>query len=280
MTNALEIKEELLNRGYEEVTISDVTKNSVHLTALSIRKNKDQNIAPCIYVTDEIKELPDATTACDMIVKRISGKETLDIGAPEQLISKEYIMKTIMIGAQRSSDQQLIKRESYLQGIEQFLFIRGFNKDGSSWSIKLTPSIVRHADLDIEEVWRAAEANTFTESEINIQSMHSMLTELMGPHFDGDANPDMNLYVITNKSNLNGAVQIFNSNAIKAWADDHGISKLVMLPSSIHEVIVVPADGYETNLQGFSDMVKDINDTEVDPVDQLSDSAYIIDLAS
>ncbi len=280
MTNAVEIREELLRRGFEDVTISEVTKNSVHLTALSIRKDKNQSIAPCIYITDEIKGLPDAEVACDLIEKRISEKESLDIGDPEQLISHDNILENVMIGAQRSSDQVLVKRPSELEGIEQFLFIRGNNHDGSTWSIKLTPSLMRHADLDIQETWCAAEANTFTESEINIQSMESMLFDMMGTSAEEACTPDMPLYVVTNRSKINGAVQIFNRKAIKAWAQEHGFNKLVMLPSSLHEVIVIPADGYESDLQGFSDMVREVNLTQVDPVDQLSDNAYIIDLAS
>ena len=278
MTNAVEIQEELISRGYEEVRISCVTKNSVRLTALSIRKDKKQNIAPCIYVTKELCDFKNAKAACDVIEKRLSENCAPNIGDPDQLISRESILEKVTIGVQRASNQDLVKRPSKLDGIEQYLFIRGNNLDDSFWRIKLTPSLLKHANVGIDEVWCAAEANTFTESEITIQSMRNMISEMTGQEIDDIS--DAKLYVVTNRNKSDGAVQIFNRKAIKSWAEKHGYKQLVVLPSSLHEVIILPKDDNEINLEGLSEMVKDINMSQVNPVDQLSDRAYLIDIAS
>lgn len=278
MTNVVEIQEELIKRGYEEVEISSVIKNSVKLKALSIRKNKKQSMAPCIYITKDLCAFANASAACDEIEKRLSDNCTPDIGDPEQLISKESLLEKVTIGVQRASNQDLVKRPSGLDGIEQYLFIRGNNHDDSCWRIKLTPSLLNHAKVSVDEIWHAAETNTFKSSEITIQSMHSMISEMTGHEVEEISGA--NLYVVTNRKKLDGAVQIFNREAIKSWAEKRGIKKLVVLPSSLHEVIILPGDNYETRLDGLSEMVRDINMTQVNPIDQLSDQAYIIDVAS
>ena len=50
-------------------------------------------------------------------------------------------------------------------------------------------------------------------------------------------------------------------------------SSLYILPSSVHEVIMFPAKGDEDDA-ALRKMVRDINDTEVEKQDRLSDNIY------
>jgi hypothetical protein len=47
-----------------------------------------------------------------------------------------------------------------------------------------------------------------------------------------------------------------------------------MIPSSVHEVMIVPADYDGIDIHGLSDMVRYVNRTEVSPEEVLSDHAY------
>ena len=60
---------------------------------------------------------------------------------------------------------------------------------------------------------------------------------------------------------------------LKEFADSQG-SDLVILPSSIHEVLLVP---YKERLdfEYLRQMVRNINGLEVPPEDQLSDEVYL-----
>ena len=53
-------------------------------------------------------------------------------------------------------------------------------------------------------------------------------------------------------------------------------SNLIILPSSIHEVIIIPYKD-DISLQFCKEMVTEINNTEVDREDILSNSVYIYD---
>jgi hypothetical protein len=48
-----------------------------------------------------------------------------------------------------------------------------------------------------------------------------------------------------------------------------------MMPSSMHEVIIIPAnDMMDCDVRGLTDMVQYVNSTEVEPEDVLANHAY------
>ena len=81
----------------------------------------------------------------------------------------------------------------------------------------------------------------------------------------------LGMFVLSNDTGVNGASVILYPNVLKrlseTFADD-----LFILPSSIHEVIVIPASG--RNADELADIVKDVNGHVVDISEQLSDNVY------
>lgn len=82
------------------------------------------------------------------------------------------------------------------------------------------------------------------------------------------------LYVITNQSRWHGAGCAFNRDALADFAKEHHTRRIVLLPSSVHEMLIVPHP--ETIEENLSDMVKEINDSMVEPEERLTDRAYPI----
>ena len=80
------------------------------------------------------------------------------------------------------------------------------------------------------------------------------------------------LYVLTNRSGWYGASCILYPGLLQKLAAQLG-DDLFILPSSVHEVILLPvrAAGGPAELEA---MVKEVNATEVDPEEVLSDSVY------
>ncbi len=80
------------------------------------------------------------------------------------------------------------------------------------------------------------------------------------------------MYVLTNRQRLNGACCILYPDVLGQIANQFQDS-LYILPSSIHEVIILPAScaGDATEL---ADLVREVNLTEVSPEEILSDSVY------
>ncbi len=81
--------------------------------------------------------------------------------------------------------------------------------------------------------------------------------------------PDM--IVVSNKTGVFGASAICDTELLCSIAEKYK-NNLVILPSSIHECIITPAETLDTS---FSEMVRNVNENEVKPREQLSDHAYL-----
>ena len=86
-------------------------------------------------------------------------------------------------------------------------------------------------------------------------------------------------YVLTNRSAMFGAAEVLNPAAMRELAEKMGGRNFYMIPSSIHEWIAIPR-GDEDQLAIFSGMVSSVNEEQVALRDQLSDHAFIWDVAS
>ena len=85
------------------------------------------------------------------------------------------------------------------------------------------------------------------------------------------------MYVISNSIRRNGAVSMLYEEELHGLAESMGTG-LYILPSSVHEVIAVPAAGY--NPDELVQMVSEINMKEVQPNERLSDRVYRYDRES
>ncbi len=131
-------------------------------------------------------------------------------------------------------------------------------------------------DKTVEALLPIAMENTQRLLPPKMQGINQVLCDLFdAPCYPTTPNPEdplFPMYVLSNKENLYGAACIVYDGLIRSYADQF-CSDLYILPSSIHEVILVPYDGQD-RLEAFSDMVREVNETQVSPEDILSDHAY------
>lgn len=271
-----ELIQELESRGYI-VDIRDVTKNSVHMTGINVRNNNNQRITPCVYIDDILQDYDDASNAADKIITIISNSQYPQINT-DKLLTRDYLLSNVFIAVQRKSEQELVKRNTPFEDIEEYAYISGEDINNSNWSIKLTPSHLKLANITEEELWIEAEKNTFNKTEICIENIQSVLAKICGITYEDVPNMAPSMYVVTNRSKHYGAVQVFNQE-LQRWAKGHGYSSLIILPSSLHETIVIPNVG-NINLDELDCIIQEINATQVKPVEQLSDHSYVMDVAA
>ncbi len=81
---------------------------------------------------------------------------------------------------------------------------------------------------------------------------------------------------LTNSSGTNGASMILQKDIMKRIGEILG-SDFYVLPSSIHETLLVPSGGMEVS--ELSQLVKDVNETQVELCDWLSDKVQYYDRA-
>lgn len=80
------------------------------------------------------------------------------------------------------------------------------------------------------------------------------------------------MYILTNHVKLNGATTILYDGLLHQLSQELD-SDFILLPSSIHEVLLVPVDSPE-RIAFFSQMVEQVNETQLSDDELLSDHAY------
>ena len=167
-------------------------------------------------------------------------------------IFPEFIKSHVVIGFQRSSNENILKKETEFPGVEQYLYLcdSGYPDD------KLNP------DMISEDLWDQAKANTFAKTIIlSMSNIYGVDDELP-------------LYVVTNESFNRGAANVLDR---KALTNYFGHGTFIVVPSSIHEVLILSADEFR-DLSDLDWLINDVNREEVLPEEQLGDRAYQITL--
>lgn len=155
----------------------------------------------------------------------------------------------------------------------------------------ITNELLSTYGISLEELHETAIQNMDSLMPGSFKSMWQVMKEKMLPDMiaqcDGNVEiaqkmvdtmfpPDSgNLYVLTNEPSINGASVVLNDKFMDEVAEKVG-DQFYILPSSIHELLVVPKDaGLGRN--ELEQMVQEVNATEVAPEERLSDHVYVYD---
>lgn len=87
--------------------------------------------------------------------------------------------------------------------------------------------------------------------------------------------PSIPFYVLTNQNEMWGAAYMFDKETMAAISEELDRS-LVILPSSLHEVLIIP-ETEDMDVEELQEMVKSINETVLEEQDVLSDNVYRYD---
>lgn len=113
-----------------------------------------------------------------------------------------------------------------------------------------------------------------TEDESVIIEMEQLILQLLGEETLNEnlGEPMFPMYVFTNKMRVLGAAGAFFGGKVKELSKQLE-SNLFILPSSIHEAILIPDSG-KMSVEEFSEMVREINLEQVPEEERLADDIY------
>lgn len=112
-----------------------------------------------------------------------------------------------------------------------------------------------------------------TVNELGAVLGFSMTDLALGEDF-ASVELDNEMLVVTNEQGIHGAVAMLDDAVLHTVAEHFG-DNLHILPSSIHEILVVKAE--EGREKELAEMVADINQAEVPLGERLSDNVYFYD---
>ena len=131
----------------------------------------------------------------------------------------------------------------------------------------------------VSDLISLAEINTNRMHAFTIKSINEVLSGMFG--FEEDLIPDdvPALYVLTDENKTFGASQLYLKDKIREFAKQQDCD-VYILPSSIHELLLLRADFPNLEPSYLKEMVCEVNATEVSDEDFLCDGAYKFELAT
>jgi len=294
-----EVKKEVKTLVGEEcsVSVNCVMKINRELQGITILQ-RGTSISPSVYLEDYYKEYQ-------------SGRSINEIATEIVSISKQRKHNMVSM-AENLQDYQWVKprlrvklinydrNEKLLQTSphERFLDLAilpyvVLMQEDDIMTTRVPLTLLTTWGIDQATVLMVAKENTLMMNPVVIEEMTDFILHMILKEFNtmesdrendreemlkallGKDTKEKEMYIITNERNLDGAYAAFQTKELATLSDKIGTGKLYILPSSIHELLAIPAAGIEPDK--LRDMVKDINCTQVPEEDFLSDTIYEYD---
>jgi hypothetical protein len=138
--------------------------------------------------------------------------------------------------------------------------------------------------VTVEDLYKAARDNTRRLLPYMVKNMADVMVEIMKTedakgfnYEDCMAEPESNelIYVLSNEKRIEGAVCMIYPRLLRDFADKID-SSFYIIPSSVHEVLLLPSENFEDGME-LKSMIKEINDTQIEVGEILSYSLYWFD---
>lgn len=240
----------------------EALKGSCLVQGLSIGEG---TIRPTVYAS--VIEDMDEQELLSFVAHSVDKAPQIDLAFTKD---KNYILDhCISCIRHRTDDDRAVKWEVY-GDLEEYVRINLGNDDNNNnMSTVVTHELLESSGVSREELRVYARRNL--KETVRIQSMSEVLSGLMGDMAMEVPEPDVMMYVASNESRINGAAVMLLENVLKDFCKQHNLDSIYIIPSSLHEVILTSA---KMPLCEIDSMIRDVNSSQVDPWDQLSDHVY------
>lgn len=170
-------------------------------------------------------------------------------------------------------NKQLLDSRPYIPYMDLAIvfYVPYADDDGRLHEINITNAMMQSWDVDVSQLYADAHQNTVKFLPATIKSLSSILNK----ESDESKAPNTNvpLYVLSNRIELYGASSILYDGLLHASADLFE-DDIVVIPSSVHDMILIPASATPNPISLVKDMVAFVNQTTLTTEDVLSDNIY------
>ena len=267
--------------GYscQVMTHNHLKNNGVTLCGLTIM-TKESNISPTIYLNGfyeryvyEAESLQQIEADVMETYRRNKTDHNLDVSffTEWENARQRIIFKLVSYDANR----ELLKDVPYKKVLDLAMVFTCLVEKGVTGSATI---LIHNHHM---ECWKVTEDDLFHTAMENtpyfqkekLTGMDSVIEYLTGQKLGNDILDGIcSMYVLTVENNLNGAGAVLYKDLLKDFADRME-SDFYILPSSVHEMILIPL--FTDDMEPLSQMVKEVNATQLKPEDVLSDHAYV-----
>lgn len=296
--------------GQVEVTVRDIRKNNgIYLKGMTMF-TEGSNISPTIYLNDFYHMYNAGKTLASVVEDilkiydstKVNGNVNMDFFLDYEKIHKQIYCR--LINYEKNKDiLEKVPHRRYLD-FAVVCYFAYTNEIIGNGTIMIQKSHLESWDITEEQMLDAAMENTENVLGFRSFNMLHMMRDMLLDRFSEDLEAmedgeeelpeemtvnyvkqtidDMlkesgkrPMYVVTNKNKCLGAICMMFDKMMSAMADEMG-EGFIILPSSVHEVILVPErDGAET--ERLKEIVAEVNAGHVEPQEVLSNNIYYYD---
>ena len=284
---------EYLPQSYQdaEIKLQEVVKNNgLKLTGITIPKG-DQRTVPTVYLDSLYQEYVNGKDAdscvgdvADMRIEAQDKAEFIDMGVPDILdYGKMKDKLQVRICDREWNKERLADKVVTEHGdFAAYYAINLKENEEGIGSISVTTSLMNEWGVTAEQIQADAMAadrnrgvvlmdmNEIVKSMVFGEEPENLLHEKLD--MEAIENP---MFCLTNARKMNGASLLLQEDVRKQIGECLG-SNYFVLPSSIHEVLILPDTGV-FEVPELNAMVKEVNETQVERQEQLSDKVQFCD---
>jgi hypothetical protein len=275
------------------VRLNEVRKNNgLVLSGLTVMHD-DSNISPTIYLNNYYDAYINGNITLISVVNDVM--DTYHKNKVSQNVDMRYFVdyskvkdRIVYKLINTEKNRELLEDVPHVEFLDLsivFQFIVSQNEDSIA-SILIHNAHTRLWNISLDELYRTARENTQQLLGYEITNMNDILDEMLEKSEDDEGDEygdsvmkeltvETPMYVISNKNRVDGAACIIYPNLLGDFALSLN-SGFYVIPSSVHEVIIVPTED-TSEADDIRSMIREINDTQVELEEILSYSLYYFD---
>lgn len=256
--------------------------NGLELTALTMKGKS--NICPTIYLEPYYEKIKDGMGFEESMQKISQVYESamkedpqlpFDISKYEDIKDKLYVS---IINAEKNTEMLSQIPHQNFADLACIYKIKMEIAPMQIGSITIDNDHLKLLGRDSRELHEMAMANMKKIMPYSFENLSDVIAGLMGiePEEFAMNNPsEIQMWVLSNKDKYQGAAYMIDDDVLNEISEKIG-GDLIIIPSSIHENLILKKDE-NTELGEIKRMVEEVNATQVEPEEVLSDSVYIYD---
>lgn len=258
-----------LSEGIELQEQNCLKNNDLQVEMLTC-KEEGKNLTPRIR-TREFYDLycqQGMKTAVEVAIEILGDRRKVDV---HKVIEPWEVMKSgvnVEVINYEWNQERLKKEKMVYEKILDLAIVFTVNlREDKDFKMTITSRLLEQWKITKDELISVAYEN-FAKADYAIISYEDVMEQLLGLRIESE------LCVLLNRSKLRGASGMLRIDLLQDLADKKE-SDLLILPSSVNEVLLLAEEDNILDMDSVKKMVEDINRDYVDEEERLSDNIYI-----
>lgn len=274
---ANKVVEELKNIGVtSKMTVKEIAKNNGVIYTGILFTDEDSSVSPTYYIDEPYSK---DETVENLAIKI---KDVLDNDTTHKTIDVDFMQdynnvkdKIFGVLINKELNHDIIDNIPYAQFGDLMLVFRIAveNEKLGVASALINNGMMQTWNVTLSDLIRVVYENTEKLFPMTIENMNNVLVNMLGDDFPKDLETPV-MYIVSNSIKLNGAFYLSNKKALLEVGKTLGLEEFNIIPSSVHELIILESNTNKEDVKIQLDMVKEVNDTQLTKDQILSYNIY------